>query len=115
MGEGTGLTFSDSILARFLFCSFRGEDRGPRLVAYLEEVVHPLPTGEEVAIGLRAVFVPAESVPPSSSGVAVVTGCVPKPMESPGCVHEGVLLSPSFSGGEIGILTAVLGIYNTLK
>ena len=50
-------TFSDSILARFLFCSFRGEDVGPRLAAYLEEVVHPLLTGEEVAIELRAAFV----------------------------------------------------------
>ena len=55
--EGTGLTFFDSILARSLFCSFCGEDRGPRLVAYLEETVHPLPTGEEVAVGLETFFV----------------------------------------------------------
>ena len=43
---------------------------------------------------------PAESVPPSSSGVAVVTGCVPKPME-PGCAHESVpaeRVPPSSSG-----------------
>jgi hypothetical protein len=56
-----GLTFFDSILAlksaHSLFCSFCGEDRGPRLVAYLEKTVHPLPTGEEVAVGLRAFFV----------------------------------------------------------
>ena len=63
LGEGTGLTctFSDSILARSDFCSFRGEDRGPRLVAYLEEIVHPLPTYVPgncgmVEIGLRPVL-----------------------------------------------------------
>ena len=36
LGEGPGLTFPGSILARFVFCSFRGEDRESRLVAYLQ-------------------------------------------------------------------------------
>ncbi len=39
------------------FATFVVKIEDPRLAAYLEETVHPLPTAEEVAVGLRAFFV----------------------------------------------------------
>ena len=57
LGEGTGFPFFDSILACSDFGSFRGIDQGPRRIAELEEIVHPLPTGQVITVWLGSVFI----------------------------------------------------------